>query len=314
MVAASALQPRGKQGKLGWRAGADSRSSASVFAAVAARKRERDREQEREREAVIARCLQTDAPPELETKTSGRTRRAGGAAGEMQVGNGDDGLGKDSAGWEGLGELAAPRQSALGKRGRPEGNGSDREQTATAETAGGTLALGSELAGQERQERGGVRGESGSASGARSQMASALLGAAAAEGCARGAEEESAVRGGGEGSVGVGGGGNDGGGGDAVEAGGSGQVQPDRSEARDAVQRQIKPMPGGQSLWEGVHEEGRWNGEEGDGREAQADGGARLKGLMDLEAMLESWDNPVVGAYGWGSSHRILRCVPGSQT
>lgn len=32
-----------------------------------------------------------------------------------------------------------------------------------------------------------------------------------------------------------------------------------------------------------------------------------LKGLMDLEAMLESWENPVVGAYGTGSSHRILR-------
>jgi len=34
-----------------------------------------------------------------------------------------------------------------------------------------------------------------------------------------------------------------------------------------------------------------------------------LQGLMDLDAMLESWDNPVVGAYGGGSTHRILRCV-----
>lgn len=45
---------------------------------------------------------------------------------------------------------------------------------------------------------------------------------------------------------------------------------------------------------------------DGDGM-AHSSGGSRLKGLMDLEAMLESWDNPVVGAYGTGSSHRILR-------
>jgi hypothetical protein len=32
-----------------------------------------------------------------------------------------------------------------------------------------------------------------------------------------------------------------------------------------------------------------------------------LRGLMDLESMLELWDNPVIGAYGGGSSHRILR-------
>ena len=35
--------------------------------------------------------------------------------------------------------------------------------------------------------------------------------------------------------------------------------------------------------------------------------GNAMKGLMDLEAMLEAWDNPVIGAYGGGSTHRILR-------
>ena len=37
------------------------------------------------------------------------------------------------------------------------------------------------------------------------------------------------------------------------------------------------------------------------------DSGAGLNGLMNIEAMLEAWDNPVVGAYGCATSHRILR-------
>jgi len=50
---------------------------------------------------------------------------------------------------------------------------------------------------------------------------------------------------------------------------------------------------------------------EGDGANWDEAGGGRsrgaMRGLMDLEAMLESWDNPVIGSYGGGSSHRIMR-------
>jgi len=49
-------------------------------------------------------------------------------------------------------------------------------------------------------------------------------------------------------------------------------------------------------------EDGANGGEAGGGKSRGA-----LRGLMDLEAMLEFWDNPVIGAYGGGSSHRILR-------
>jgi len=49
-------------------------------------------------------------------------------------------------------------------------------------------------------------------------------------------------------------------------------------------------------------EEGATGDEAGGGR-----GRGAMRGLMDLEAMLESWDNPVIGAYGSASTHRILR-------
>ena len=42
-------------------------------------------------------------------------------------------------------------------------------------------------------------------------------------------------------------------------------------------------------------------------RGGDCDSDAGLKGLMNIGAMLEAWDNPVVGAYGCATSHRILR-------
>jgi len=311
-VSASALQPRAKLGKLG--SGLGRGTTATLFAAVAARKRERAREMERETEREAESEMERERAPLMQN----------GPAHSCEAREGLGGV---------VGHISTPLQqgdcvenvtsrTAHGgaQRDAHDDDVHDDRGEASAETLSLTPAAAAAIAtpptlAMETSARFRMHADTRSDKHTHMHLVveagASKYSSSAAQYSGEGVSEDSAM----QGRCSDSGGGTVDGLiiGQIWQEGAEGYVSTGEREisggrkGRDSVKRGGGEMEPGDNMGEvgGVGEMGK--DERGrTGRKGRVVG---LQGLMDLDAMLESWDNPVVGAYGGGSTHRILRCV-----
>jgi hypothetical protein len=283
-------------------------SSTTIFAAVASRKREREREMEREREREREREMGREVEmeeqggearqPTAQTVLAGREASHAGADANESTTHGGKGKNGGVVYQENSGAFSSGRDESDGCIEKPEGSCSDaginsgRSRTTMWDSFRASLCVRNEGSSPVARAQTKDHCEISPAvcpgpavSGSSTQVGSVRCLSSLKSGTETSVDNKEATA--------TPWGAKDGSGGEANTKA-LGEIDIDKEGGEGSGERGL----------EGVFLRGA-----DDCSNVDNGGAGAFKELMNLQAILEAWDNPVLGAYGGGSSHRILRCL-----